>query len=122
MRARNLILPFAAIVVGACGGGSDSTAPGTTGGGTTPAPATAAVEMKSNQFGPSSVRVAKGGTVNWTNADNYPHNVTFGTGSGLADIAAFATGVKSATMPPSPATITYQCTIHPGMNGTITVE
>jgi plastocyanin len=78
--------------------------------------------MKTNQFSPTSVRVAKGGTINWSNADGYAHNVTFPTGSGLTDIAAFTTGVKSATMPPSPATITYQCTIHPGMNGTITVE
>ena len=120
MRSRLKFLPLIGLV--ACGGGSDATGVNTGGGGTTPAPATAAVEMKSNQFGPSSVRVAKSGTVNWTNADGYAHNVTFGTGSGLADIAAFTTGVKSVTMPPSPATITYQCTIHPGMNGTITVE
>jgi plastocyanin len=119
MRSSLKYLPLAAVL--ACGG-SDSTGINTGGGGNTPAPATASVEMKTNQFSPTSVRVAKGGTINWSNADGYAHNVTFPTGSGLTDIAAFTTGVKSATMPPSPATITYQCTIHPGMNGTITVE
>ena len=120
MRSTLKFLPLAALV--ACGGGSDSTGVNTGGGGSTAAPATASVEMKSSQFSPSTVRVAKGGTVNWTNSDGTPHNVTFAAGSGLADIAGFATGVKSATMPPSPATINYQCTIHPGMNGSIKVE
>ena len=123
MRSRLFILSFAAIVSGACGGGSDSTGINTGGGGGTPAPTTAAVEMRNSQFSPSSIRVAKGGTVNWTNSDGTTHNVTFGAGSGLADIAGFTTGVKSATMPPAPASITYQCTLHPTtMNGTITVE
>lgn len=119
MRSRLKYLPLVAVL--ACGG-SDSTGINTGGGGTTSAPATASVEMKSNQFSPSTVRVAKGGTVNWTNSDGYPHNVTFTTGSGLGDVADFSTGVRSSTMPPSPATITFQCTRHAGMNGTLKVE
>ena len=122
MRSRLRLVPLAVLL--ACGG-SDSTGPGTGGGGgggTTAAPAAASVEMSGSKFNPASTRIARGGTVTWTNSDGFPHNITFPTGAGVATIAQFSTGAKSATMPTTAGNIAYSCTLHTGMNGTLTVE
>jgi len=125
MRSRLILVPLAALL--ACGG-SDSTGPGTGGGGGggggggTAAPVAASVEMSGLKFNPATVRVAKGGTVTWTNSDATNHNVTFATGAGVASISTFSSGAKSATMPATAGNISYTCTLHSGMNGTITVE
>ena len=121
MRSRLMLVPFAALL--ACGGGYDSSGPGTGGGGSTPAPTTAAVNMTANQFSPKSVRIAKGGIVTWTNSDGYAHDVTFDGNPGVANIPAFLTGSQSATMPAAATSIAYHCTIHgAAMSGTIKVE
>ena len=122
MRSRLMLLPFAAAL--ACGGGSDSTGPGTGGGGggggSTPV-ATTSVEMSGSQFNPPAIRVAPGATVTWTNADGFAHNVVFDA-AGLAGVAAFSTGTRTAVMPSAPGTYTYKCTLHNGMNGSVAVQ
>ena len=86
MRSRLLILSFAAIPLLACGGGSSSTGPVTTGGnntggtGGTGAVATTAVDMKNIAFNPAAIKVGSGATVTWTNSDAITHNVTFDGG------------------------------------------
>jgi plastocyanin len=79
-----------------------------------------AASMGSNAFAPNPLTVAVGTTVTWVNNDTVTHDAT-------ADNHAFATGSIS---PGSSASvtlqtagrITYACTIHPGMTGTITVQ
>jgi plastocyanin len=125
MRSRLYLVPIAALLA-ACGGSSDSTGPGAGGGGgggTTAAPVAASVEMSGSKFNPASVRVARGGTVTWTNSDGFAHDVTFDGNPGVANIAAFSTGAKSATMPQAASTIAYHCNIHgAAMSGSIKVE
>ncbi len=89
------------------------------GGAAPPAPATAAVSLAGKAFNPSSVTVAVGGTVTWTNNDSMPHNVTSASGA-----------FRSTTLQPgqvftftftAPGTYPYSCTLHGGMNGTVIV-
>ena len=82
---------------------------------------TTSVTMSSKLFQPAAILVSKGATVTWTNQDNFPHNVTFSNAS-IVSIANFSTGSKTAVMPTIAGTYSYQCTIHPGMNGTVTVQ
>ena len=121
MRSRLILLPLAGLL--ACGGGSDSTGPGTGGtggtGGSNPV-ATTAVDMQGNKFSPASIRVAPGATVTWTNSDGYGHNVIFaGT---VGSIAQFESGNRSLQMPSAAGSYIYSCNLHSGMNGSVTVQ
>jgi plastocyanin len=118
---------LALCVAAAACGGSDTIA-GTTGGnnnpgtGGNPQPtATTSVSMNGLQFRPAAILVSKGATVTWTNQDNTAHNVTFSDNS-VVSIGDFSTGTKSTVMPSTAGTFSYRCTIHPGMNGTVTVQ
>lgn len=119
MRSRLILLPFAALV--ACGGGgSDTTGPGPGGGGGSTPVATTSVQMQSSAFTPRAIRVAPSATVTWTNSDGFLHNVVFsGT---VGTIAEFATGNRTLQMPAAAGTYNYSCTLHAGMNGSVTVQ
>jgi plastocyanin len=118
------ILSAASIALAAaCGGGyGDGYTSAPPGGNPTPPPtptATNAVSVSDNQFAPTSIRVAPGTTVTWTWAQvSSQHNVTFqaGASDNLANGATFSRAFPTA------GTFTYQCTLHPGMTGTVTVE
>jgi len=77
--------------------------------------------MSGLQFNPPAILVALSATVTWTNQDNTAHNVTF-SNSSITSIGDFSSGAKSTTMPSATGTYSYRCTIHPGMNGTVTVQ
>jgi plastocyanin len=115
------VLCFAAA---ACGG-SDSVTGGISGGinnGGTGGPiTTTSVTMSGLQFKPAAIAVSKGATVTWTNQDNTLHNVTFNDTS-VGSIGDFSSGSKSLVMPQTTGTLEYHCTIHPGMNGTVTIQ
>jgi plastocyanin len=86
---------------------------------------TASVSEKNIQFSPKTLSVAKGATVTWTNDDSVNHDVTktggpgpkFSSGSG--NMAQGDTYKQKLT---TAGTIQYECTVHPGMTGTITVK
>ncbi len=106
------------VLVAACGG-SDAVTPTPS---TTPAPVvTTSVTMQSRLFAPASIQVSPGATVTFTNADNFNHNVTFSSG-GVTTIPNFATGAKTAVMPMTAGLYNYTCTLHSGMNGSVTVK
>ena len=117
------------VVATACGG-SDSVTGGTPGGitggitggssGSQPT-TTTSVTMSGLQFQPLAILVPKGASVTWTNQDNLAHNVTFSDMS-VISIGDFSSGSRSTVMPSAPGTYSYRCTIHPGMNGTVTVQ
>jgi len=123
-----MILPVAALL--ACGGGSDSTAPGTTGGTNTggtggAAPvATTAVAMKNIAFNPKAIIVAPGAAVTWTNSDGFAHTVTFNASLNIAGSGGpvDAGSGTTLTMPTTAGTYAYKCTIHSGMTGTVQVQ
>ncbi|HKF79735.1 MAG TPA: plastocyanin/azurin family copper-binding protein [Thermoleophilaceae bacterium] len=122
-----------ALVTAGCGGGDDNGGgggggggakseqkqPAGGGGGTTAK--SASVAMKNIQFNPKSVTVSKGGSVKWTNDDSVGHDVTgsdfkSGSAGGLSGGDTFSHTFNKA------GTYKYRCTVHPGMEGTVTVK
>ena len=113
-----------------CGG--DSTAPVGGGGGGGGGVCTVTFCMTtSNTFSPTARTVAIGATVTWRNDGNTPHNVTWDDaagrnaalqGDGTGDIGDFASGVSHTRLFNTAGVYGFKCTIHPGMNGTLTVQ
>ena len=99
---------------------------------TTPAPAPApapapvahaaastTVAIRDFSFGPAAITVHVGDTVTWANSGPTPHTAT-------ADDGAFDTGTLNAGRSgshtfASAGTFAYHCTLHPSMQGTVTV-
>lgn len=119
---------LAVLCLAAACGGADSVAGGTTGGiggggssGGSQPTATTSVTMSGLQFKPSAIVVSPSASVTWTNQDNIAHNVTFNSMS-IVSIGDFSSGTRTTVMPSAPGTYSYNCTIHPGMSGTVTVQ
>jgi len=94
--------------------GSLRLAQSTSGGGTT-----VDVEMRSgNTFSPSTVTIARGNSVRWTNLDQVTHNAT-GSGFGTGNLG---NGSSSTHQFNTAGTFQYSCTLHAGMNGTVVVQ
>lgn len=93
--------------------GTSSRTSGTTG------TAATTVSIKGNSFSPAHLRVSTGQTVTWVNEDSVTHTVTAISG------AKFDLEIppgKTFSYPTDEAdTITYKCSIHPGMLGDITI-
>ncbi|HEX5013336.1 MAG TPA: cupredoxin domain-containing protein [Candidatus Limnocylindrales bacterium] len=100
------------IAVLGCGGGSTSARDAS------PAD-TAAIVMKDTTFQPAHVAVPARTTVTWTNGDQVPHNVKFDDGPSSDNLAFGATFQRVFD---DPGTFDYECTIHPGMIGRVTVN
>ena len=99
---------------GGGGGGDDDDGGGAGGGGTE-------VSMADIAFDPAEVTVGVGDTVTWTNDDSVDHDVTadsFSSGDpgGMAPGETFDHAFEEA------GTFDYVCTVHPGMDGSVTVE
>jgi plastocyanin len=102
------------------GGSSSSTStasskPASSGGGAV------TVSMKDIQFAPKDVTVKKGQTITWRNDDTVDHNVTATSGASFKS-DNFGNGGSFKFKAAKAGTIKYECTIHPGMTGTITVR
>jgi plastocyanin len=82
--------------------------------------------MKDIAFNPSNITVAKGGSVTWTNDDSVGHDVTKESGPGAdfksGDPGGIAPGSDFTQKFDTAGTIKYVCTVHPGMEGTVTVK
>jgi plastocyanin len=81
----------------------------------------AEVQMEGIAFNPAEVTIAAGDTVTWTNNDSVGHDVTgdafeSGEAGGLGQGDTFEHTFEEA------GTFDYVCTVHPGMEGTVTVE
>jgi plastocyanin len=89
----------------------------------------------SNTFSPTALTVTAGTTVAWRNDAGTSHNATWNdaagrnaalAGDGTGDIGAgigedFTTGTHTRLFN-APGVYGFKCTIHPGMNGTLTVN
>ncbi|MGQ0815817.1 MAG: cupredoxin domain-containing protein [Gemmatimonadota bacterium] len=119
-----------------CGGGSsgDPAVPNNPNSPSNPGdpPALASVALRSTtddygygttySFAPASVVIRRGGTVTWSNSSNTVHNVTFSQATGApANIGDHTGGSNSRTFNTA-GSFSYQCTIHNGMAGTVSVQ
>lgn len=80
-----------------------------------------AIGMQNIQFTPQTVTVKVGQKITWTDLEDVPHNVTAESGADFRS-STFGKGKTFSFTPKKAGTIKYVCTIHPGMEGTITVE
>jgi plastocyanin len=105
------------------GGDSTSTPAATTtgGGGGGGGGGTVDVSIKDIKFAPHDVTVKVGQTVHWTNDDPVPHTVTATSGAKF-DSGTVNGGGTFDFKATKAGTIKYVCTIHPGQDGTITVQ
>lgn len=82
--------------------------------------------MKEISYRPRKLAISKGETVTWTNDDPVEHDVTKRSGPGKD----FRSGPPGGIAPrdsyshtfKTPGQIAYLCTVHPGMDGTVTVK
>jgi len=130
MNMRRILLAVCAVVALAAAGcgssNSSSTSSGSSSGASTSTPAASssgggvAIKMQNIAFDPKAVTVKVGQKITWTNDDSTDHNVTANSG---ADFKSdnFGKGGTFSFTPTKAGTIKYVCTIHPGMDATLTV-
>jgi hypothetical protein len=73
-------------------------------------------------FAPSSVSVPVGTTVEWTNHDTAPHDVTVTSGPVAIHSPTLTTGQSWSYAFTVAGTYAYICSIHPDMHATLTVR
>ena len=113
MSLRQLLLPYLAALLLAALGPCSSHASAAAGDPTI-------VMARDFMFAPTSLTVAAGSTVTWTNKDDEPHTVV--SDSGLFRSAALDTNESFSFRFEQPGTYHYACSIHPRMVGTIVVQ
>ena len=123
---RRILLALGAVVALAaagCGGGDDNSSSSSA---STPAASSSsggdvAIKMANIAFDPKDVTVKVGQKITWTNDDSTDHNVTADSGADFKSDDFGKDGTFEFT-PDKAGTIKYECTIHPGMTATITVQ
>jgi plastocyanin len=126
-----ILLACAALAFAGCGGDDEeSTEPAATatpeqtqssGGGGGGDGGTVTVTMKDIQFQPSDVTVKVGGKIKWVNEDSVDHDAVAKEGD-VPKSELFGKGGSYEATFDTAGTIDYVCTVHPGMEGTITVQ
>jgi plastocyanin len=89
----------------------------------TPSVSDNTITMVKNTFKPAANMTVKvGSTVRWVNADDHPHRIEFADKT--FSTSAFLLGASQSFSQrfDRAGTFDYDCTIHPYMQGTITVE
>ena len=132
-----LALTIAALVVAGCGD-DDKDTTGQSSGEATPAQTsntgaaepqgeseaqadgTTTVEMKDIAFEPKAITVKVGDKIVWRNKDSIDHDVVAEKGASFKSETFGAGGTFEYTTEKA-GEIDYVCTLHPGMDGTITV-
>jgi plastocyanin len=77
---------------------------------------------QSFSFSPGAVAITRNGAVTWANTSGAAHNVTFdGSAGAPANVGEFTSGNVSRTFGTA-GVFPYQCTLHPGMSGQVTVQ
>src|SRR5687767_11170517 len=71
----------------------------------------------SSAFAPNPLQAVIGNTLVWTNNDLVPHDIVFDDGTPIGNLAP---GQSSMPIPLAAETVSYHCTFHPTMVGTVT--
>ena len=113
-----------ALAAAGCGGSDDNSSSSSS---STPAASSSssgggvAIKMANIAFDPKDVTVKVGQKITWTNDDSTNHNVTADSGADFKS-KDFGKGATFDFTPDKAGTIKYECTLHPGMTATITVQ
>jgi plastocyanin len=122
LRLRLALSGFAATALLACGGSNSTTSPVTP---TPPGPPMTAATIDATpaiSFSPSQVRLVQGGTVTFA-FGTVAHNVFFDDDppSAPADIPGVNSNASVSRVFTTAGVYAFNCHIHPGMQGTVTV-
>jgi plastocyanin len=118
MRRLALLLTVLATGVGACGGDDG----GEQGASSEACPSGAVViKMVDIKFDPEDATASVGQDICWLNEDSIDHNAVAEEGATFKS-ELFGKGQTFTTKVDRPGTVSYVCTIHPGMVGTLTIE
>jgi plastocyanin len=79
------------------------------------------ISMKNIAFNPKEVTVKAGTKITWSMDEPVPHDVVADSGADFKS-EILNEGQTFEYTPEKPGTIEYECTLHPGMVGTITVQ
>jgi plastocyanin len=112
-----LVLASLAGGLAACGGGGDDPAPAAA---QAPKAAGTTVSVQDNSFSPGTLKVSVGDTVTFTNDGAIAHTVTASGGADF-DSGSLEPGADFKFTAEKAGTVSYVCTFHPGMQGTIEV-
>ena len=126
MLVRRIVVSLILSCVLSAGCGSSSSSPAAPSGGTTPSSLAVAIPIGARSLGtsayaPNPITIVSGTTVTWTNNDTIAHTSTSDTG-GVFDSASIPAGGRFSFTFQNKGTLTYHCTFHAGMVGTITVQ
>jgi len=103
---------------GGGGGGGCTVGTASAGGGTAQVKIQASDQL---QFSPTSQTAKVGQVVQWDNTGTVLHNITFDDPASCLTDSAFQPGGTWQIKFSQAGTYTYHCTIHPGMDGKLTV-
>jgi plastocyanin len=118
---RLLLAAVLALTLAAAGCGSSDDGDGDGGGGSaTVVKPGEAISMKSLAFHPDHAQVKVGQQVVWHNDESIPHDVKADSGAGFAS-KTFGKGGTFSWTAAKAGTVKYECTLHPGMDGTLVV-
>ena len=116
-----LVLVAAALATGAagCSGDSDEDTAAAAAG----SPAGEEVSIGTFQYMPKDLSIDAGTTVTWTNDDAILHTVTTsGDAPEAFDLQLKDKGATASFTFDKPGTYTYVCSVHPGMQATVSVS
>ena len=119
MRAITLLVACLALVLAGCGGGNDKGSSSSGGGGSSSG-GTVTIDMKNIKFAPQDATVKVGQTVKWVNQDAVDHDVQAKSGADFKS-ELFGNGKSFEWKADKAGTVSYVCTVHPGMVGTLKV-
>jgi amicyanin len=80
------------------------------------------INITKNKFDPATMTVKVNSTVRWVNTDDHPHNIEFKDKAFSTSTYLLGAGQSFSQRFLRAGTYDYACTIHPSMQGTITVE
>ena len=112
-----LVLVSLGAGIAACGGSGNDPAPAAA---QAPKASGTTVSVQDNSFSPGTLKVSPGDTVTFTNEGAVAHTVTATNGAKF-DSGSLEPGKTFKFTAEKAGTVSYVCTIHPGMQGTIEV-
>ena len=117
-------LAVALVLVGflaACGSSPAAPLTGSVGSAAAVSIPAGARSLGANAYAPNPLTITSGTTVTWTNNDTIAHTSTSDT-AGVFDSGSIAAGGKFSFTLVNRGTLTYHCSFHTGMVGTIVVQ
>ena len=118
---RRLLLPLALLAAFAAACGGDDDGGGEQGASSDACPSgSVEIKMADIKFDPQDATAGVGQEVCWVNEDSIDHNAVANSGASFKS-ELFGKGRTFTAKLDAPGTVQYECTIHPGMTGTIEV-